>query len=255
MEITHELLLGRIQDDPLSHLGTYSPNLLYPYFSGYDDARSHHGAPPVVGTLSLGDFATWFNENFYSGNQGFARVCQLLTDTDEQALELFFEFRKNRLQQLTGGLAGSQNEMAEHRDTGSAESRMSLTEFVLHESLRTRTAMYFANEHWIHGMWAMCNGYLWAERDLGIENSEDAERFAAFQKWVDERYPFAQGKNWGKVIEFLGMGVNERARNEFYDLFETFLEGTDPNEPTKNCREWIETALADVKERQAKGEL
>lgn len=51
------------------------------------------------------------------------------------------------------------------------------------------------------------------------------------------------------------MGVKENAREQFYDHFELFLEGEPPDSKTKRCREWMEGVLADVKERQKKGEV
>lgn len=108
---------------------------------------------------------------------------------------------------------------------------------------------------WLRGMWAMWSGYVWAEKDIGIEDSEDAQNFHNFQMWLDERYPFAKVRNWGKVIEFLGMGVKENAREQFYDHFELFLEGSQPDAQTRRCKEWIAACLADVQEREAKGEL
>lgn len=94
MHITHELLFERIKQDPVKHLGGCSPSFIFPYFGGYEHARRFHGKPDVAGRLSLRQFGKWFCEKAYGGPQGFARYCILLTDTDETALELFYEFRK-----------------------------------------------------------------------------------------------------------------------------------------------------------------
>ena len=255
MEVTHEFVFDRIARDPLSHLGGHSPDLLFCYIAGYDDARSFHNNTPVAGVLGLTEFVSWFRDNCYSGPQGLAGFCRLVTDTDESALELFFELRRMRLEQIRNLPPPVQKEDSLKAVEESFENPMSLTELVLSESMRTRTAMYVGNERWIQGIWAMWSGYIWAERDLGIKGSPDARNFDGFQKWIDARYPFAQGKNWGKVIQFLGVGSNERARNEFYDLFETFLEGGIPSDPSKGCREWIAGVLADVEDRKSRGEL
>ena len=255
MGITHEFVFDRIEKDPLNHLGGHSPDLLFCYIIGYDHARSFHKAEPVEGVLGLGDLVTWFREDCYSGPQGLAGFCRLVTDSDECALELFFELRRMRLEQIRKAPPLAQTEASAAAADESWETHMSLTELVLNDSMRTRTAMYVGNERWIQGIWAMWSGYVWAERDLGIKGSPDARNFDGFQKWVDTRYPFAQGKNWGKVVQFLGVGSNDRARSEFYDLFETFLEGGLPDAPSKGCREWIAGVLADVEDRKAKGEL
>ncbi|MDM7921868.1 MAG: hypothetical protein QUS14_06170 [Pyrinomonadaceae bacterium] len=255
MEITHELIFGRIAEEPMSHLGGHSPDLLYCYIAGYGHARRFHNNKAVTGALGLGDFVSWFRDNHYSGPQGLAGFCRLVTDTDKCALELFFELRRIRLEQIRNAPPLVQKENSPEAAQGSFENAVCLTELVLGESMRTRTAMYVGNERWIQGIWAMWSGYVWAERDLGIKGSPDARNFHGFQKWIDARYPFAQGKNWGKVIQFLGVGSNERARDEFYDLFETFLEGGQPSDPSKGCREWIDGVLADVEDRKTRGEL
>lgn len=59
----------------------------------------------------------------------------------------------------------------------------------------------------------------------------------------------------GKRGLLLGMSVKENAREQFYDHFELFLEGSPPDAQTHRCKEWIAACLADVQERQSKGEL
>ena len=51
------------------------------------------------------------------------------------------------------------------------EKANTLIEFLLNTPIRERPAMYFGNHRWISSLWAMCNGFLWAEKDLGIESS------------------------------------------------------------------------------------
>lgn len=255
MNITHEFLFDRLASDPLNHLGGYDPDLLGPYFMGYDHARRYRGEPDVTGILSYRAMGEWFSANRYGGPQGLPRFCTLLTNEDQSALDLYFEMRWIRLEQIGEEKESSDVEEPEQPVATTIEEPLSLLDLILHEAMRTRTAMYFGNENWMSGMWSMWSGYIWAERDLGIANSPEAEKFAAFQSWIDERYPFAQGQNWGKVIEFRGMGVNDWARREFYDLFGTFLEGLPPDGQSKACKEWIAACLADVEERRAKGEL
>jgi hypothetical protein len=254
MQITYEFLFERIREDPIEHLGGYSPELIHPYFMGYRNARRFHRAKPVIGRFGLLEYLDWFTENVYGGQAGFAAFCHLLTDSDENALELFFEFREIRLKELELAPAAEVAEKADLNDDSAVE-HISITSLTLHETMRTKTALYFGNHSWLRGMWAMWSGYIWAERDMGIESSQDAKNFYNFQTWIDQRYQFAIARNWGKVMDFLGMGVNANAREQFYDHFELFLEGAPPDAQTKPMKEWIAACLADVKERQARGEL
>lgn len=254
MELTHEFLFERIKDNPIEHLGGYSPKLLSAYFMGYEDARRFHGHSSIAGRLGLGQLYDWFRLNAYAGREGPAAFCQLLTDTEEKALDLFYAFRRLALETPEIKSVGDTSD-ASNQDNYAGQDRLSLTSLTLHQTMRTKTAMYFGNEMWLRGMWAMWSGYIWAEEDIGIVDSKDAQNFREFQAWLDERYPFAKAPNWGKMMEFLGMGVNANALEQFYDHFELFLEGSPPEGQTKRMKEWIAACLADVEERQAKGEL
>jgi hypothetical protein len=254
MQITHEFLFERVREDPTGHLGGYSPKLLRAYFMGYDNARRFHGRSPIEGLLALNEFSKWFSDNVYGGREGFAAFCHLFADSEEKALELFFEFRELRLKEMEATPPAETVEPSGRTDDPDQE-HISVTSLTLHETMRTKTALYFGNGSWLRGMWAMWSGYVWSERDMGIESSQDAQHFHNFQNWIKERYPFSSGTNWGKVMEFLGIGRDENAREQFYDHFELFLEGAPPDAQTKSMKEWIAACLADVKERQARGEL
>lgn len=249
MKITHEILFDRIQNDPITHLGGLSPELIDDYFFGYDLALSFHRRPPTIGRLSSFQMIRWFAENVYEGSQNVFGVCVLKTNSEEDALALYFEFRKLALKKFTDITPGRPL-------FGNANAETtSLLEMLKHEALRTRPAMYFANEHWLRSMWAFCNGYLWAEADMGIKNSKDRNTLNEFQAWLDKRYPFAEGANWGKLFTFLGLGSNKMALERFYDAFDSFLEGIASDAPTKACQGWIDACVADVLEKKKNGEL
>jgi len=248
MKITYETIFERIEHDALVHLGGCSPNLIGSYISGYEDGRHNYDIGYPGGRLTRRQFGDWFSKKVHSGPHGCASICLLNTDTEEEALQLFFEFRKMALKEFT-------NEQPEEPFEKSDGEARSLKGIILHETMRTKTVMYFGNDDWLRSMWAYCSGYLWAEQDLGKIDSDDRKTFTEFQKWLDKRYPFAEGKNWGKLFTFLGLGSNQQAREEFYDVFELFLEGGEPDAQTKRITDWVQACLADLKERKAKGEL
>ena len=247
MNTTYETIFERIEADPLIHLGGYSPTLIHAYFDGYDHSCYKHAHSNPGGRMRRRQFTDWFSNKIHSGPQDCARVCLLNTDTEEEALALFFEFRKMAFKEFTE----DQTDDSAREDP---DASLSLTEVVLNEVMRTKPVLYFGNEDWLRGMWAYCSGYLWAENDFGID-SEDRKTFTDFQKWLDKRYPFAEGRNWGKLFTFLGLGSNQQAHEQFYDVFALFLEGGDPDGPTKRCSNWIAACLEDLNERKAKGEL
>jgi hypothetical protein len=233
-DITWDFLFTRIENDPIKHLGGLSPHLLSAYFSGYELARSFHRREEIGGDLSLGRFGRWFTKHAYAGPQGYASFCVLLTDTEEDALKLFFEFRK---------LASKDIAELEPATTISQETRLSIVEFLKMDAIRKRPAMYFSNDYWLPQMWAMCNGYVVAEQDIGKESS-DARTLLAFERWIWERYPFAEGKNWGKLFQFLAMGVLLGSLELFYDEFELFLDGGSTTDKTQRFQKFLDDAVA-----------
>ncbi len=242
MDITYESLFERIRESPLEHIGGYSPQLIFSYFVGYEHGIRHYGKPAPKG-FGPHEQRLW---SLQTPNANPASVSELMTDTDADAFDLFFAFYRRAL------------DNPKEIQPGTVEYEkidQTLTEFVLGESIRKRPAMYFGNEKWLPNLWAFCSGYLWAERDMGITDSADRQTFNGFQAWLDERYPFAKGRNWGKLMSYLGLGSSRQALDKFYDHFETFLEGTPPDGQTKQCREWIQAVLENVKERGERGEL
>lgn len=249
MEITHDTLFDRIRENPIEHLGGFSPNFVSPYFMGYEFALSFHRLTLIRGGLSHRSFLQWFGDKITGAPKGFAAYCHLLTNSDEKALELFFAFRSQCL-------SDPSREDVSHDaidNEESAERPYSMTELAL-GVMRKRPALYFG-QSCVRSLWAAWSGWVWAERDHGISESVDERNFVGFQAWIDKKYGFASRPSWGKVIDYLGMGNNEAAYSTFYDHFETFHSGVGPDEPTLECKQWIDYVVANVMERQAKGEL
>lgn len=225
----------------MKHLGGFSPRLLYPYFMGYEHALSFHEKGQLSGDLSLYQFSRWFTEHAYGGPQGFASFCLLLTDTDEDGLKLFFEFRKLSKKDLAS---------LESSPALSLDMKISILEFLKMDAIRERPAMYFGNGEWLTQMWAMCNGYVDAEQDIGAKNSPDAQKLKAFEIWLWDRFPFAEGKNWGKLFQFLALEVNSNALELFFDNLDLFLDGASPKDNSKRFQQFLDDAVASVLENQ-----
>ncbi len=238
VKINWDNLLQRIKREPLKHLGGLSPRLLHSYFEGYSQALTFHGQPVIAGNVGLKEFNRWFMANAYSGPQGWASYCVLLTDTEEQALELFYEFR-------------SIAKKAKWKDDDSfppiaLDVQMSVLDLIRSDAIRQRPAMYFGNSGWLSGIWAMWSGYVWAESDLGIGTSIDREMFVGFKDWLRKRFEFAQEANFGKLFEFLALNVKENALENFFDHLDLFLEGAPPDARTKRFLGFLDEAVASV---------
>lgn len=246
MKITWDNLLDRIKDNPLEHLGGYSPRLLLNYFFGYSEARACHGKSEIDGDYGLYDFNQWFISNAYAGPQGWASYCLLLTTTDDQALELFFEFRR------IAKASDWKNECP--LPTFTNDGSITLLELIQSDTFRKRPAMYFGNGEWLPGIWAMWSGFVWAEKDAQILNSKESEVFAGFQEWLRKRFEFAQDANFGKLFPFLALDVQEKALENFFDHLELFLDGGASDARTKRFQSFLDDAVASVLKQQGRSE-
>ena len=244
MKITWDHLLERIKETPLDHLGGFSPRLLYSYFLGYEQALVFHGRPPISGTFGLSDFNRWFYTSVYGGPQGWASCCLLLTNTEEKGLELFFEFR-----QIAKGTSWENDDTFE---AVKSDLKMSALEFIKSDAIRKQSAMYFGSGEWLRGIWALWNGYLWAENDLGVESSTDRDIFLGFQEWLRQRHPFGQEANFGKLFEFLAFDQSKDALENFFDQLELYLDGAKPDARTKKFQTFLDEAIASVLKDQGK---
>ncbi|MCO6509458.1 MAG: hypothetical protein J5I65_01580 [Aridibacter famidurans] len=246
MKVTWDSLLERIREEPLEHLGGFSPSLLIAYFNGYEHALIFHHDANIAGDFGLSDFRKWFATTAYSGPQGWARYCLLITKSEEQALDLFFEFWKI----AKSGDWTNDSPKQPSRD----QRRRSVLETVNSDVMREKPALYFGNDEWLRGIWAMWNGYIKAEQDIGIEGSLDQEVFVGFQNWLRQRYAFAQEANFGKLFDFLALDVSKKALEAFYDHLELFLEGAPHDANTKRFQTFLDEALASALEKKLERE-
>lgn len=217
---------------------------------GYDFARKFWGLPDVHRRLSWDKFREWQESKFHLCRQNLQSFCILVCEDEKQAFDLFFHFSDMALDECEADLVIKEDLAGKNFNPTKAVKSTTLIEFILNpEGIRKRPAMYFGNNQ-VSGMWAMCNGFLWAEKDLGITDSSDAMNLELFQLWLDERYPFAKGQSWDKLFYFEGLGSESNGLEQFYENFEMFLEGKTSDAPPR----WIETAIENILKNQKKKE-
>src|SRR4051794_10641335 len=78
------------------------------------------------------------------------------------------------------------------REPGSMDTR-SLLQVLDEPHVRQRPHLYFGRSV-LDSLRAYATGYVWAERDLALPQSDDEKLFAAFQPWIESRHPFAKGR-------------------------------------------------------------
>ena len=246
----YESLLERIRQSPKDHLGQISVSKINSYIMGYDFARNFWGLSEIHRRLSWDKFREWQESKFHLCSHNIQSFCLLICEDEQQAFDLFFEFHRIALEECKANLVVRKDLEAKNFNPVEAVKSNTLVELILNtEGIRKRPAMYFGSNQ-ISGLWAMCSGFLWAEKDLGITDSSDAMNLELFQLWLDERYPIAKGQTWDKLFYFQALGSDNRAFEQFYESFEMFLEGKSSDAPPK----WVEIAVENIKKRQSENQ-
>lgn len=230
-------------------MGQVSVSKISSYIMGYNFARNFWGLSDVHRRLHWEKFREWQESKIHLCRQNLESFCLLVCEDEKQAFDLFFEFYDLALEECKTDLVLKEDLEAKNFNPAEATKSGTLIEFILNtENLRKRPAMYFGNHRQIYGLWAMCSGFLWAERDLGITDSSDAMNFELFQLWLDERYPIAKGQTWDKLFYFQALHSESRALEQFYENFEMFIEGKNADAPPK----WVELAIENIKKDTGK---
>lgn len=227
-------LYERVRGAAAEHLGERAPRTLLAYEMGYDAGLWHHGLDPLVDELAGGLSAwvidrRWMTDEHDSRRN--ARTClnprtyALLRASDEAAaLPVYLDLWSEALAEFraAGGHAAPV-----HRSNGEPGGPGTVIEHL--QRMRKRPAMFFGSAH-VSNLWAFVNGYRWAERDAGCDSAGIAQ-LAAFQAWVDERYPFGVGGTWAQTFRFLGGAHPEWEHDRFFEHLDMFLTGAMPDTP------------------------
>lgn len=244
MTAFYEALLFRVKDDPIGHLGRCDVRLLLPYRVGYDYARRDWGLRGVDYLIEREKFREWQESKVHLCSQNLQSFCRLITDTEEDAFELFFTLYETAFKE--NGIATPIAAFESERVDAVASSKTgSILSIITSSAFRTRPAMYFGNDNWIQSFWTMCNGYIRAEADLGIVDSDDAAKLMGFQTWIDERHPIGKGRNWGQLYAFLALDSEQGALDKMHEELEMFLAG----KPADNPANWVTEVLTNVMKR------
>ncbi|MGD9588966.1 MAG: hypothetical protein AB7V11_08680 [Pyrinomonadaceae bacterium] len=246
MKADYESILFRIREDPMARLGRIDVHLTASYMVGYESARVAWCQPPLPMRLNVDRLREWQESKVHLCRQNLQGFSRFATDTDEEALQLFFGLYESALNDCKLDLI-DQNFFIESVDASSVEQTTSLVEMLI-EPIRTRPALYFGNRSWMASQWAFCNGYLEAEADMNIEASSDRKLMSKFQDWVVERYRVPKDRSWAKIYEFQSLDSNQGAFDLFFEDFELFQAGKTVDSPAK----WVTEAIQKILEKEGR---
>jgi hypothetical protein len=222
-------LHDRLRDDPVAHLGQKSVNLIMAYELGYELGQRRWGVPLLRSDVSWGAMQQWVEQKFkWTAEMGCRQNAvsfALLMSVDEQsAFDFYLEMRADAAKELA---------TVENTDTDSVQfAKTELVEFINSDQFRPRPSMWLGGKS-LDALWALCSGYIWAERDIGISASAAQYFVTQFQQWIEDRHPFAKGRPWNRILNFLALNSPDSAWSSFYDALDCFLAGQGPDSLSK----------------------
>ncbi|MEM6501461.1 MAG: hypothetical protein AAF685_06460 [Cyanobacteria bacterium P01_C01_bin.89] len=205
--IDRPTLIARAAKDPKQHLGRRSLKLLHSYLTGYDRACLSLQIPTPHDPLDHELFQNWVYEKL-GGRFSVSAFCyaELVSADESEALDTYIAFRKEVLSQV-----GSQPAPAPVLTPDVSAINVFGDLVRIHK----RPAMYFGN-HWsLTNLWAYFRGYIWFERDCGVELSKNVQVLNGFQQWMETRYPFGAGVPWDRIMHFSSLGSPKISMDSF----------------------------------------
>ena len=223
-------LLARVVADPDPHLGRKSLPLWRSYLRGYRTACDSLGRPHPHDPLDRDRFQRWIEKRVPMRNEHVTQLtasscvspatyAELMADDEAEALDRFVALRAEARAELP---AAPKPKPAEKRPP------IARTALDLVAEIRERPEKHFGGGWCLGYLWATFSGYVWCERDHGIENSKTKSTLDEFQTWMEERYPFGRGRSWDKIIRFLRLRSPEWSFDSFVEHLEMFRSGEPP---------------------------
>ena len=240
-----ESLHQRLKLDPATHLGRKSVRLVHAYEFGYDWARLRWGRGALPAKLDHAAFQGWAEARFgwtkdAGCRQGPMSFALLVSRDEQEAFDLYFELYDAACRD-----AGPSGLGRDDATGDKPKEHETLLEFITGERCRTRPGMYFGGPS-VDALWAFCSGYFWAERDMAVGESDDRRALEGFQRWVEERYRFAKGCPWNRVLDFLVLHSPQRGWDLFFEMFSMFRAGERPDALSETARTIISNITANA---------
>tara|TARA_R110002072_G_scaffold301279_1_gene480700 strand:+ start:1878 stop:2699 length:822 start_codon:yes stop_codon:yes gene_type:complete len=221
---THDEVLARLREDPLTHLGRVSLRALGAYEIGYSCGRSSLGLQGLPGSSYPEQHQAWIHAKICKDMTGEHRgrlnagnamsltsAARLFSVDDRAAFETYLGLRQEMIRECGAGVGF----------TSDARESFGVTL----QRVLARPAMFFGNDYTAGELWAFCSGFRWAEVDVNSESGEVASVFAGFQTWMESRYPFASGRSWDRILDWLMLGSAAGALESFASHWEMFQGG------------------------------
>lgn len=114
-----------------------------------------------------------------------------------------------------------------------------------HHTIRKRPAMFFGNDASCAHIWSLISGCRWAEMDSQSGPGMAGAFEIQFQQWVEARFPFSKGIPWHRTFYFVCLGSSERSLKAFFDFFDLFQAGAQPDCLSKTGRNMMNN-IADI---------
>ncbi|MFI5379817.1 MAG: hypothetical protein ACHRHE_11005 [Tepidisphaerales bacterium] len=239
---TIESLQDRLRLDPISHIGRKSVHLIHAYELGYQLGRQRWAKPLLKVELNGHAFQNWAEHRFgWTAEMGCRQDVvsfSLLISVDEQsAFDTYFDLRDAARRDL-GMVVDTEAESHPLPAEG-------LITFIANEHFRSRPGLYLGSAS-VDALWALCSGFVWAEKDVEVRDSDAQTFLVGFQRWMEERYPFATARPWNRILSFLTLGSPDRAWASFFEVLDMFRAGRSPKSFSKTGERMLEGITREI---------
>ncbi|MCI0446992.1 hypothetical protein L0152_27785 [bacterium] len=99
--------------------------------------------------------------------------------------------------------------------------------YELLQKIKERPGLYLGQRS-ITRLHAFIGGYSLAQHELGVPSLETEHILGEFQEWIQHRFEIGSSHSWAQIILFYSEDEQE-AFQQFFDLFEEFLEQHEPS--------------------------
>jgi hypothetical protein len=94
------------------------------------------------------------------------------------------------------------------------------------QRIKQRPGMYLGRCS-ITRLRSLLDGYGMARMELGLPRTDQESKFDGFQEWIQKKYNITSSHGWDSIILFYSADEKD-ALNNFFELFEKFLNGQNP---------------------------
>lgn len=242
-DMTVDDLIARVSHSPQDHLSHKSLSCLNAFILGYDLSLGANTGTRLPDPINRDVWEVWRDQNVMLTTEHAGRLnafscfslsayAELLASDECDAFDIYIEMRE-KMRECTSG----QCEPSTYSSSRMSPSISDNLAWVV-----DKPAMFFGNGCSTHELFSFINGFITCDSDLGCEKN-NRQLLTEFQRWANDRYPFASTRPWSHTFHFLALSHGLDAIKCFDEHFQLFLNGEQPDVQDPTEKQIIENII------------